>query len=317
MFLENIHILSLKQYIYLAQWSAQQVREMFNPEELAPLSQAYHDDPTIRGSIYGMSDYDGKAHPFNSWTELGDDIIGMIPRMARLVEGSEALLGEPCYHWHSKFSIKTSNCDARVDWHQDYASWYDDGVLFPNMLTVGIAVEPATMANGCVQFVPGSHHIGRIGTISGSADSSHEQDQLMRFELARQMLGIRHAEMDVGDVVFFHANTLHGSGLNSTDNERVMIFCSYNAVSNAPHAEAQGPNDEGAYMNITAEERTYKPLLKIADDVLVKRSYKSAFSHTRFHQANFDLEGTYSQALKIRSIPSRCTWRPLGTRRTV
>jgi hypothetical protein len=54
-------------------------------------------------------------------------------------------------------------------------------------------------------------------------------------------------------------------------------------------------------MNITAKERTYKPLLKIADDVLVKRSYKSAFSHTRFHEANFDLEGTYSQALKIRT----------------
>jgi hypothetical protein len=188
-----------------------------------------------------------------------------------------------------------------VDWHQDYASWYDDGVLFPHMLTVGIADEPTTMANGCVQFIPGSHQLGRIGTISHSADSSYTQDQTVRFELAKQVLGIRHAEMDVGDVVFFHSNTLHGSGLNTTDSERVMIFCSYNAVSNAPHIEARGPNDEGAYMNITAEERAYRPLQKIADDVLLKRKYKSAFFHTRFQKANYQLEDTYCQALKIES----------------
>lgn len=277
------------------------VRKMFDTEELGPLRQAYHEDPTVNGSIYGMSDYDGKAHPFNTWTDLSDDMIGMIPRMARMIEGSEALLNEPCYHWHSKFSVKTPTCDARVDWHQDYLSWYDDGVLFPHMLTVGIAVEPTTKANGCVQFIPGSHHIGRIGTISHSADSSYLQDQLTRFELAKQVLGIHHAEMGVGDVVFFHVNTLHGSDLNTTDGERVMIFCSYNAVSNAPYPEARGPNEDGAYMNITAEERAYKPLRKIADDVLVKRSYKSAFSHTRFQKANFELEDTYSQALKIES----------------
>lgn len=275
------------------------VRKMFDAEELAPLGQAYRDDPTVNGSIYGMEDNEGKAHPFNTWTELGDDIIGMIPRMARMVEGSEALLGEPCYHWHSKFSVKTSTCDARVDWHQDYASWYDDGVLFPHMLTVGIAVEPVTKANGCVQFVPGSHQLGRIGTISNSAGSSYLQDQTTRFDLAKQVLGTRHVEMDVGDVVFFHSNTLHGSGLNTTDTERVMIFCSYNAVSNSPYVEARGPNDEGAYMNITAEGRAYRPLQKIADDVLLKHSYQSAFSHTSFQRANYELDDTYSQALKI------------------
>jgi ectoine hydroxylase-related dioxygenase (phytanoyl-CoA dioxygenase family) len=278
------------------------VRKMFETDELAPLGEAYHDDPTVHGSIYGMEDKKGKAHPFNTWTELNDDIIGMIPRMARMVEGSEALLGECCYHWHSKFSVKTSTCDARVDWHQDYASWYDDGVLFPHMLTVGIAIEPTTRANGCVQFVPGSHHMGRIGTISLRADSAHEEDQMIRFEIAKQKLSIRHIEMDVGDAVFFHCNTLHGSGLNTTDSERVMIFCSYNAASNAPHIEARGPNDEGAYMNITAEERAYRPLAKIADDVLVKRRYKSVFSHTRFQEANYELDDTFCQALKIENF---------------
>lgn len=276
------------------------VRNLFDEAELAPLGRAYHEDPTVNNSIYGMADFEGEAHPFNSWTDLNDDMIGMIPRMARIVEGCEDLLGEPCYHWHSKFSIKTSSCNARVDWHQDYGSWYNDGVLFPHMLTVGIAVEPTTKANGCVQFIPGSHHMGRLGTISHSADSSYIQDQLTRIDAVAKTLGVVPVEMDIGDVVFFHSNTLHGSGLNTTSRDRVMMFCSYNATSNAPDTAARCPNDEGAFMNITPEERAYKKLHKLADDVLARRRYKSAFSHTRFHEANFDLDSSYSQALKIK-----------------
>jgi len=40
-----------------------------------------------------MEDHQGKGHPICSWTESGDDIIGMIPRMARIVDSAEALLG--------------------------------------------------------------------------------------------------------------------------------------------------------------------------------------------------------------------------------
>ncbi|MFQ5983497.1 MAG: phytanoyl-CoA dioxygenase family protein, partial [Woeseiaceae bacterium] len=133
----------------------------FDAGELEPLLDAYRDDPTINGAMYGMVDNYGAPHPICIWTELGDDIIGMIPRMVRMVEATETLMGEPCYHWHSKITVKPPGCDAHVDWHQDYGSWYDDGVPFPSLLTVGLAIEPATKTNGCLQLVPGSHKIGR------------------------------------------------------------------------------------------------------------------------------------------------------------
>ena len=272
-------------------------RGLFTREELEPLGDAYDADPTIGGRLYGMVDLQGKGHPFCTWVEVGDDIIGLMPRVERMVRSAEDLLGGPVYHWHSKFSIKTKGCEARVDWHQDYASWYDDGVLFPDMLTTAIAVKPVTRENGCVQFVPGSHRMGRIGAIS--MVNPNMEDLFRRVDAAKRELGVVHAEMDVGDAVFFHCNTLHGSDLNATDVPRVMLFSSYNAASNAPRPELRGSNDEGAFMNITDAERAFRPIDRVPDDVLLRRRYRSAFSHTRFNDPVYDLEGPYSKAMKL------------------
>jgi len=59
----------------------------FDAKELEPLRQACQQDPTVNGQLYGKVDSEGKAQPICIWTELGDDIIGMIPRMARMVAG--------------------------------------------------------------------------------------------------------------------------------------------------------------------------------------------------------------------------------------
>ena len=269
------------------------LRNLFDGDELGPLQQAYRDDPTVNGSVYGMVDNDDRPHPICIWTDLGDDIVGMIPRMTRMVETTEALLGEPCYHWHSKITVKPPYCQANVDWHQDYGSWYDDGVLFPKMLTAAIALEPSTRANGCMQLIPGSHKLGRIDhrPVEGGPDLFN-----IRVEKAKETLGLVDCELDVGDAVFFDCNVLHGSGSNETDTSRLMIFASYNAASNEPVSQAQGANEEGAFMNISAEERKFRPLEKLPDDVLRSSRCKSAFSHTAFKKPRTDLEGTFSKA---------------------
>ncbi len=269
------------------------IRQFFEAAELEPLLNAYRKDPTVNGSLYGMVDIAGAPHPICIWTELADDIIGMIPRMARLVEGTEMFLGEPCYHWHSKLTVKPPGCRARIDWHQDYASWYDDGVLFPRMLTVGIAIEPATRANGCLQLIPGSHQMGRI-------DHLDLRSLEVRCEKAQEIAGLVHCEMDSGDAVFFHCNTLHGSASNETETSRLMLFASYNAASNEPIPDAQGKNEEGAFMNITPEERRFSPIEKVPDDVLLTHQYLSAFNHTPFKQPVTALDDGFCQAVELK-----------------
>ena len=264
----------------------------FDATELEPLLDAYREDPSVRGSLYGMVDNDGAPHPICIWTELGDDIIGMVPRMERMVDATEALMAEPCYHWHSKITVKPPGCDALIDWHQDFASWYDDGVPFPKMLTVGIAVEPATRENGCLQLIPGSHQIGKMDFLD---TESFER----RLEHAQETLGLVHCEMAAGDAVFFHCNTLHGSASNHSDSSRLMLFVSYNAVSNEPIRGAQGANEDGQFMNINPTERLSRPLTKVADDVLRSGNFKSAFDHTPFKKPVEDLGDTFTQAVDL------------------
>ena len=55
----------------------------FETEEIKPIRRACREDPTINGADFGMADEEGKPHPICMWTELADDMIGMIPRMAR------------------------------------------------------------------------------------------------------------------------------------------------------------------------------------------------------------------------------------------
>ena len=252
-------------------------RGLFTTDELQPLFDAYRDDSTIAGSLYGMVDKAGAAHPINIWHELGDDIIGVIPRMPRMVDSTEKIFGEPCYHWHSKFTNKPPGCRAKVDWHQDYVSWYDDGVMFPKMLTIGISIESTSIANGCLQVVPGSHHMGLL-------DHDDTQNFDRRVEAVKEILGLVHCEMEQGDAVFFHCNTLHGSASNRSGSSRLMLFTSYNAASNEPVNGIGGNNKKGLFMGITPEERKFRPLDKISDDVLQKKSYRSAFSDTPFKQ---------------------------------
>lgn len=267
-------------------------RGFFDAAELAPLLDAYREDPSVKGTMYGMVDNQGLPHPICIWTELADDIIGLIPRMSRMVDATETLFGEPCYHWHSKMTVKPPGCEAHIDWHQDFGSWYDDGVPFPRLLTIGIAIEPATKANGCLQVVPGSHRIGRM-------DHVDSKSFYKRVRHAQKTLGLVSCELDMGDAVIFHCNTLHGSAENTTDTSRLMLFASYNAATNAPVPDAQGANEEGRFMNITAEERAYRPIEKVPDDVLKKRRFKSAFSHTSFKMPITDLDDGYTQAADL------------------
>ena len=66
---------------------------LFDVDEFEPLRRAFQDDPTINGALYGMVDEEGESHPICIWTELADDIIGMIPRMARIARS--------CRNWSS------------------------------------------------------------------------------------------------------------------------------------------------------------------------------------------------------------------------
>lgn len=249
------------------------VRGFFEPEEIEPLRLACEEDPEIRGAQTSVIDDQGRTFKVATWSDLGNTMLGVIPRMARVVDAFFALLGKECYHWHSKIVRKQPRTNSLVGFHQDYWFWYHDGCLFPDMLTCTIAVDKHTKENGCLQVVKKSHLMGRLDHFKRGNDHYTDPDRLQKI---LERLETVHCEMEAGDVVFFHSNTLHWSDVNRSDLPRTTLHCSYNAVSNAPFwVEGQ-------------EHHQYRPLHKLPDSILKDGGYDSVFAKHKFHDVETD-----------------------------
>jgi len=243
------------------------VPRLFTTEELAPLRAALKLDPSIGNQCFDMLDVDGGQLSAIAWTQTSNTLLGLLPFSARVVDPATALMGEEVYHWHSKLTLKAPHSPGRVEWHQDYGAWYFEGCLKPDLLTVGIAIEPCTSSNGALQVVSSSHQLGRIEH-EYVENAQHRVDP-QRLALAHESMQTQTIELDVGDAVYFHCNLLHGSGGNSTDDYRTLLLCSYNCASNSPFSDEQ-------------HERQYRPLSKVPDSRFERHDYDAALNGHEF-----------------------------------
>ncbi|NND89276.1 MAG: phytanoyl-CoA dioxygenase family protein [Granulosicoccus sp.] len=205
------------------------VRGLFNREEIDIVNHVVNADPSIAAAIYGRHDQSGSTTELALWRDLGDDVFAGIARSARIVDSLESVLEGDINFFHAKLTLKRPKVGGAWEWHQDYGYWYRNGFLFPYMASVFIALDPATRENGCLQLIKGSHRMGRIehGTVAGQvgADSIYVKQALERLPLV-------HCEMEPGDALFFHCNTLHSSAANSSEHSRNALLCCYNRSDN-------------------------------------------------------------------------------------
>ena len=131
------------------------------------------------------------------WNHPGDGIYGMFARSHRIVDAVEQLLEDEVYHYHSKMILKDAKVGGAWAWHQDYGYWYQNGLLFPDLCSVMIAVDKATEQNGCLQVLQGSHRMGRVNHIL-----SGDQAGRPGTGRTRQRFPLIHCSMDAGDALF-------------------------------------------------------------------------------------------------------------------
>ena len=207
------------------------VRSLFEPQELAPLADALSDGASPGG--FTVPDSTGGRQELSAWLDLGDDFVGVVPRLRPVVDLAMTAIGGDVHHWHSKLSWKRPNTSARWDWHQDHGFWIHDGVARPDMCTIAVAIGPVTVANGCMQLVRSSHRLGTIEVVPMGPSQGSDPDVVAA---ALESHDVESCELDPGDAVVFHANTLHSSGPNRSAVPRTMLMMSYNAASNPPSA---------------------------------------------------------------------------------
>ena len=224
-------------------------RELFSSEEINLLAETARNDHAMDKASSSMDDGEGNDVRLSLWNHPGNGIYGMIARCERIVNRVEQLLDDEAYHYHSKMILKDAKVGGAWAWHQDYGYWYQNGLLYPNLCSVMIAVDKATEENGCLQVLKGSHKMGRINHILSGDQAGAELEHV---EEAKKRLETIQCEMDPGDALFFHPNTLHCSASNLSDKARWALICCYNAKSNNPFKESHHPS--------------YTKLEKVTDD---------------------------------------------------
>ena len=235
------------------------MKALFDAEEIEMLRSTAHADRELDKHSFSRADGEGGKVRLSLWNHPGDNIYGMFARSRRMVDRAEELLGDEVYHYHSKMILKDPKIGGAWTWHQDYGYWYQNGLLYPDMLSVFIAVDKATRENGCLQVIKGSHHMGRIDDIltgdQAGADMERVNACLDRMELL-------YCEMEPGDAIFFHSNLLHRSDQNTSEHSRWSMVCCYNTRHNDPYKESHHPG--------------YTKLHKV-DDAMIKQVGAKSF----------------------------------------
>ena len=100
--------------------------------------------------------------------------------------------------------------------HQDYTYW--DHVYPADLATCWIAIDDATVDNGCMYVVPGSHRWD-LDYSREDVDVTDPEWLLKRADLPAKVQPVP-CEVPAGHCHFHHCRTFHGSYGNKTDNPR-------------------------------------------------------------------------------------------------
>ena len=110
--------------------------------------------------------------------------------------------------------------------HQDYPFYAHEG---PGYIDALLHIDDATVANGCLKFLPGSHKLGPLPHI-GRVDSKDTRPHLPVDEY--RLADAVPVPANAGDVVFMSYLTIHGSDPNRTDRWRRLVRTGYRDPQN-------------------------------------------------------------------------------------
>jgi non-heme Fe2+,alpha-ketoglutarate-dependent halogenase len=166
------------------------------------------------GSPFGPTER-SKSHLLFTWV---DDIM----RHAPILDAVEDLIGPNILCWNTIFWIKEPHTENYVGWHQDLEYW---GLDNDELVSVWVALSPATEESGCMSVLPGSHK-----ALLGHDETYHENNMLTRGqEIAIDVTERETVAMPLrpGEASFHNVRSAHGSGPNRSGDRRIGLSMHY------------------------------------------------------------------------------------------
>ncbi|GLU34233.1 phytanoyl-CoA dioxygenase family protein [Trinickia caryophylli] len=128
---------------------------------------------------------------------------------------------------HNCMMTKHPAYGSLTGWHRDARYWSFER---DDLVSTWLALGREYVDNGALWFVPGSH---RMSFTSERFDDA----KFFRGDLPENRAIIETAvspELEPGDVVFFHCNTLHSAGRNLSNDVKFSLVFTYHGASNVP-----------------------------------------------------------------------------------
>ncbi len=139
---------------------------------------------------------------------------------------------------HNSIMTKLPKISSVTSWHQDIRYWHYEN---DNLLSVWLSLGDEFLENGLLEFIPGSHKM-KFSSDQFDASLSFRSDLKQNQELIKRRV---HHKLHKGDVVLFHAKTLHYAHANSTDDTKLSFVYSLRGKSNKPI-----PNSRSDYKEV-------------------------------------------------------------------
>ena len=143
-----------------------------------------------------------------------DDIFEAVAKKAEIVDVIEELLGPNIKFYADQLMMKPRFHGTVTGWHQDSVAW---PMFAPqNHVSCWVALDDATVDNGCMTVIPGSHRWGPIA-----------REYIDRFLALPHVSEPVPVEIKAGHCMFHHALNFHRTGANTTPNRRRGLALHY------------------------------------------------------------------------------------------
>jgi ectoine hydroxylase len=180
----------------------------------------------------------GSAAPRSAfYVQTWNKAFELLARHPRLIEPGIQLLGSDKLYMHQfKINAKAAFDGAVWQWHQDYATWYeDDQMPQPRAMNIALFLAETNEFNGPLMFIPKSHRKGRLEAGHDVTTTSYPLwtiDNATITQLVNEG-GIVAPKGPPGSVLLFSGTLVHASGSNLTPWDRWIIYLSLNRCDNA------------------------------------------------------------------------------------
>jgi len=158
-----------------------------------------------------------------------DDLFMGFAQHPNILPRIRDLLGDRIRMFRDALMMKPPRVGSEKPYHQDSAYWQIEPM---NLCSVWAALDDATLENGCMRVLPGSHRQGVV-----------EHRSIRDFQVDEGSLDLS-SEVSVplrrGGVLFFHSLLLHATSDNLSDRPRRAMIVSYMGAD----ARFTGPSDK-------------------------------------------------------------------------